>query len=244
MRRPPSPAVGRPTWATGGKRKQLRTWTGTPTCAASEKIPMRNFKLLLSYDGTDFQGWQTQPGFRTVQETLEAALCTLTGEEKLRVNASGRTDAGVHAVGQVANFFSDDARSRPRSDWPPSTRICPTTSSCHSVEVVPMDFRRQSRRAPQALSLRDPRWPDSESVSAPLLLPQQTTARCGGDGAGGRTAKGHARLSQLRDRLAQPHCRACGRSRIWRSTASASTSGSMWRPTVSCTIWCGPSPAR
>src|SRR3981081_2470728 len=68
---------------------------------------MRNFKLILSYDGTDFQGWQTQPGYRTVQETLETALCKLTGEAKIRVNASGRTDAGVHALGQVANFHSD-----------------------------------------------------------------------------------------------------------------------------------------
>jgi tRNA pseudouridine38-40 synthase len=67
---------------------------------------MRNFKITLSYDGSDFSGWQTQPGFRTVQETLEAAIATLTGEERVRVNASGRTDAGVHAVGQVANFFS------------------------------------------------------------------------------------------------------------------------------------------
>ena len=68
---------------------------------------MRNIKLTLSYDGSDFNGWQTQPGFRTVQETLEKAIAKLTGEEKVRVNASGRTDAGVHAVGQVANFFSN-----------------------------------------------------------------------------------------------------------------------------------------
>ena len=67
---------------------------------------MRNFKLILSYDGTDFQGWQTQPGCRTVQETLESALAKLTREAKVRVNASGRTDAGVHAAGQVANFHS------------------------------------------------------------------------------------------------------------------------------------------
>jgi tRNA pseudouridine38-40 synthase len=67
---------------------------------------MRNIKLDLSYDGTDFNGWQTQSGFRTVQETLEAAIARLTGEAKLRVNASGRTDAGVHAVGQVANFYT------------------------------------------------------------------------------------------------------------------------------------------
>ena len=66
---------------------------------------MRNIRLTLSYDGTDFNGWQTQPGFRTVQETLETALATLTGQ-RVRVNASGRTDAGVHAIGQVVNVFS------------------------------------------------------------------------------------------------------------------------------------------
>src|SRR5207237_585050 len=68
---------------------------------------MRNIKLVLSYDGTDFNGWQTQPGYRTVQETLEQAIAKLTGEAKIRVNASGRTDAGVHAVGQVINFYSN-----------------------------------------------------------------------------------------------------------------------------------------
>lgn len=67
---------------------------------------MQNFKIILSYDGTDFQGWQTQPGGRTVQETLELALATLTGEPRIRANASGRTDSGVHAVGQVVNFQS------------------------------------------------------------------------------------------------------------------------------------------
>jgi tRNA pseudouridine38-40 synthase len=67
---------------------------------------MRNIRLTLSYDGTDFNGWQTQPGYRTVQETLEGAIARLTGEERIRVNASGRTDAGVHAIGQVVNFYS------------------------------------------------------------------------------------------------------------------------------------------
>jgi tRNA pseudouridine38-40 synthase len=67
---------------------------------------MRNVKLVLSYDGTDFNGWQTQPGYRTVQETLEQAIAKLTGEERVRVNASGRTDAGVHALGQVVNFYT------------------------------------------------------------------------------------------------------------------------------------------
>ena len=71
---------------------------------------MRNLKILLGYDGTDFSGWQTQPGFRTVQETLEKAITSLTGE-RARVNARGRTETGVHAVGQVANFFSSTRHS-------------------------------------------------------------------------------------------------------------------------------------
>jgi tRNA pseudouridine38-40 synthase len=66
---------------------------------------LRNTKLVVSYDGTEFSGWQTQSGFRTVQEVLENAISALT-EGTARVNASGRTDAGVHAVGQVVNFHT------------------------------------------------------------------------------------------------------------------------------------------
>jgi tRNA pseudouridine38-40 synthase len=67
---------------------------------------MRNIRFTLSYDGTDFYGWQTQPGFRTVQDTLEKAIAAVTSEA-IRVNASGRTDTGVHAVGQVVNFYTN-----------------------------------------------------------------------------------------------------------------------------------------
>src|SRR5947209_7394006 len=67
---------------------------------------MRNIKLVLAYDGTDFHGWQTQPNGRTVQETLEKAIAEITGG-KVHAHASGRTDAGVHALGQVANFRTE-----------------------------------------------------------------------------------------------------------------------------------------
>lgn len=66
---------------------------------------MRNIKLTLSYDGTDFRGWQRQPGLRTVQEELETAIESLT-QTKANTTASGRTDAGVHALGQVAHFLT------------------------------------------------------------------------------------------------------------------------------------------
>ncbi len=66
---------------------------------------MRNIKLVLRYDGSDFKGWQSQPGVRTVQETLQKVLAEFSGQT-LRLHASGRTDSGVHAVGQVAHFHS------------------------------------------------------------------------------------------------------------------------------------------
>src|SRR5580698_2672770 len=68
---------------------------------------MRNIKLILSYDGAEFSGWQTQLGLRTVQTTLEDAIRRLTGAEQVHANASGRTDSGVHAVGQVVNFYTE-----------------------------------------------------------------------------------------------------------------------------------------
>jgi tRNA pseudouridine38-40 synthase len=64
---------------------------------------MRTIKLTLAYDGTDFAGWQRQRGHRTVQETLEAVIEKITGTH-VSILASGRTDAGVHALGQVASF--------------------------------------------------------------------------------------------------------------------------------------------
>ncbi|MBL9124989.1 MAG: tRNA pseudouridine(38-40) synthase TruA [Planctomycetaceae bacterium] len=67
---------------------------------------MRTFKLILAYDGTDFAGWQRQPGPRTLQGVFEEVLGRVTGAP-VTVEASGRTDAGVHALGQVVSFSSE-----------------------------------------------------------------------------------------------------------------------------------------
>jgi len=77
---------------------------------------MALFRVTLAYDGTDFVGWQRQARGRTVQGVLEAALGRIAGGSAVPVHGAGRTDAGVHALGQVASF----ELARP---WPPE-RLC------------------------------------------------------------------------------------------------------------------------
>jgi len=69
---------------------------------------MRNIKLLIEYDGTNYLGWQVQPKGPTIQGILEERLGLLTGE-KTRLFGSGRTDSGVHAIGQVAHFKTESS---------------------------------------------------------------------------------------------------------------------------------------
>jgi tRNA pseudouridine38-40 synthase len=64
---------------------------------------MRNIKLVIEYDGTNYHGWQVQPNGPTVQEVIEEKIQIMT-RQRVHLTGSGRTDAGVHALGQVANF--------------------------------------------------------------------------------------------------------------------------------------------
>lgn len=69
---------------------------------------MQNIKLTLAYDGTDFHGWQNQPGQPTIQAALTEVVERIT-QERITIHAAGRTDAGVHALGQVAHFRTQSA---------------------------------------------------------------------------------------------------------------------------------------
>jgi tRNA pseudouridine38-40 synthase len=92
---------------------------------------LRNWRVTLAYDGTDFQGWQVQPGQPTIQGELQAALGRVTGETPLP-QGSGRTDAGVHALAQVASFAlrapipPENLQRALNRTLPPSIRISQT----------------------------------------------------------------------------------------------------------------------
>ena len=76
---------------------------------------MTRWALLLEYDGTNFVGWQRQDSGISIQEVLEAAATNLTGGERVACTTAGRTDSGVHAMGQVVHL--DGATHRPFRLW-------------------------------------------------------------------------------------------------------------------------------
>lgn len=106
---------------------------------------MSRFRLLLEYDGGLFHGWQIQPEGETVQGVLESALLRLFGRP-LRVIGAGRTDAGVHATGQVAHFDAPFDRAE-RDIVRALNALTPPGLSILSAEKVPYDFHaRHSAR--------------------------------------------------------------------------------------------------
>ncbi|HZT68124.1 MAG TPA: tRNA pseudouridine(38-40) synthase TruA [Terriglobia bacterium] len=104
---------------------------------------MRNIRLLIAYDGADFHGWQRQPHARSIQEELEAKIAQITGS-RVALHASGRTDAGVHASGQVANFRTEcpipcEGLAKALNDvLPPAIRV-------RHAEDVPSSFHARYR---------------------------------------------------------------------------------------------------
>ena len=99
---------------------------------------LRRWKVLCSYDGTEFNGWQGQPDGKSVQDTIERRLEVIL-KQSVRITASGRTDAGVHARGQVFHF--DAEWKSEGEDLLRAMRAgLPSSISIDSVEAVPKDF--------------------------------------------------------------------------------------------------------
>ena len=159
---------------------------------------MRTLKLTIAYDGAAYAGWQFQVDRPTVQDTLEKALEKVTGEA-VRVLASGRTDAGVHALRQVVRFSTG-------SSLPPEV-LCralnanlPEDVAVLEVSEAPEGFHPIShvRRKRYRYLIHDGPVRD---VSAPLRLAlRPRPARRRSDAPGRGRLVGHARLPQLRDR--------------------------------------------
>jgi tRNA pseudouridine38-40 synthase len=107
---------------------------------------MRNLKLTLSYDGAEYSGWQVQPDAITVQGTLASAIGRITGE-KVLPQGSGRTDAGVHALAQIATFNTDSPV--PTENFIKALNdILPASVRVLEVVEMPPDFHaRHSARA-------------------------------------------------------------------------------------------------
>ena len=154
-----------------------------PHPAASDGEGERqNLAMVLAYDGGLFQGWQFQPHGPTVQGRLEEALRTITGEE-IKVYGSGRTDAGVHALNQVAHFRVSPGRELHKLQASLNGLAGPAISVKHLVPVSPRFHARHSaigkiyryhlfnRRYPPVFA-RDRAW----WIRSPLDLPAMRTA--------------------------------------------------------------------
>ncbi|MDR2834329.1 MAG: tRNA pseudouridine(38-40) synthase TruA [Streptococcaceae bacterium] len=97
------------------------------------------FKAVISYDGTDFTGFQRQNDTRTVQGELEKTLTRMNGGQMVQVQGSGRTDSGVHALGQVIHFDLPQGRPEEKLRFALDTQS-PEDIAVHSIEKVPDDW--------------------------------------------------------------------------------------------------------
>lgn len=142
---------------------------------------MSRIKLTIAYNGSPYEGWQSQPGGNTVQDHLHAALSDIAGTE-IRIQGSGRTDTGVHALGQVAHFDAPEASSMDAGAWqratntklPPSIRVMaaePVDDDFHArFSATGKTYRYQIHTAPVLPPLEIGRvWHQSQQLDLTLL---------------------------------------------------------------------------
>ncbi|MCL2067889.1 MAG: tRNA pseudouridine(38-40) synthase TruA [Treponema sp.] len=105
----------------------------------NEKTDSRNIRLLIAYDGTDFCGWQRQDSGRTVQGVIEEALEKIH-KQPVNLTGCGRTDSGVHAAGQVANFYTNIASMEAHRFVPALNSLLPKDVRILDARQVPNEF--------------------------------------------------------------------------------------------------------
>jgi tRNA pseudouridine38-40 synthase len=128
----------------------------------------QTWKLTIAYDGTDFQGWQVQPSHRTIQGELQSALERIVGESPLP-QGSGRTDAGVHALAQVASF-SLQARIPPANLLRALNRTLPGSIRIVTAEIVPDTFHARHSAVAKTYEYRVlPIEPAAAQICPPFL---------------------------------------------------------------------------
>jgi tRNA pseudouridine38-40 synthase len=135
------------------------------------------YRARVEYDGTDFAGFQVQPGARTVQGELEAALARLSGGQRVRVQAAGRTDAGVHATGQVV-AFDHPARLGPSGLQRALNALLPVDVAVRGLRRAPAGFRprRALRRVYRYVIWNGERSPLRERFALGVRTPLDVAA--------------------------------------------------------------------
>jgi len=134
-------------------------------------LAMRRFKLVLEYEGTAYHGWQVQPGLSTIQGAVQAVLTRIAGAP-VQVTGAGRTDAGVHALGQVVSFTADlrldplTLRRALNATLPPDIVVC-------EVEEAPHEFdaRRSARSKTYRYTLLRRDYPSTWLARHSLHIP-------------------------------------------------------------------------
>ena len=195
---------------------------------------MRNIRCVVEYDGTDFYGFQRQPEHETIQGCLERALSSLTGDA-VTVTGAGRTDAGVHAAGQVVNFFTDSRI--PVERWPQALNSrLPDGIIVKQADEVPSDFH--ARKSATAKTYRYMIWNgrfrpyfggDSPTTSHRLW----TCRRCRRRRS---TSLADATSLPFGQQAAHPYARRCGICSHWKYDKTGRASILRRKPTGFCTI--------
>ena len=144
---------------------------------------MQNIKLTIAYDGTDFSGWQVQRGQPTIQGALSEVLENLT-RQNLLIQGAGRTDAGVHAAGQVANFqteaelTADEFQRAFNALLPGSIRIV-------DVEEAASDFHARWNCDQKCEERKDNRGERRLAAHEHVMAPNQEPDQCNRDAGKG-----------------------------------------------------------